>query len=156
MATDSLVPSIPPGPKGYNRFPKSERLSRQKDIEACLRTGKRYRHPLLTIYIRWREGGERRVGFSVGKKVARRAVERNRIKRWLREAYRTKRWAMREGFDLFVIAQPGCAAANFQEVDAALTELLVKAKVLKLPYQDGNEKGLAANQKAAGENSEVD
>jgi hypothetical protein len=39
MATDRLIPSIPPGPKGANRFPKSERLRRQKDIEACLREG---------------------------------------------------------------------------------------------------------------------
>ena len=43
---------------------------------------------------------------------------------------------MKEGVDLFVIAQPACAAANFQAVDAALTELLIAAKVLQLP--EGN------------------
>jgi len=133
MAIDRLISSFPPGPKGANRFPKSERLRRQKDIEACLREGKRYRHPLMTLYVRWREGSGRRIAFSVGRKVAKKATLRNRIKRWFREAYRTKRWAMKEGVDLFVIAQPACAAANFQSVNAALTELLLKAKVLKLP-----------------------
>jgi len=133
MATDCLTLSVLPGPKGANRFPKSERLRRQKDIEACLREGRRYRHALMTLYVRWREGNGRRIAFSVGRKVAKKATLRNRIKRWLREAYRTKRWAMKEGFDLFVVAQPACSAANFQAVDAALTELLLKAKVLQLP-----------------------
>ena len=136
MAVDCLMPIVPAGPKGANRFPKSERLRRQKDIEACLREGKRYRHPLMTLYVRWREGGGRRIAFSVGRKVAKKATKRNKIKRWLREAYRTKRWAMKEGVDLFVIAQPEIAAANFQTVDSALTELLVKAKVLQLPRRD--------------------
>jgi ribonuclease P protein component len=146
MAIDRLIPSIPPGPKGANRFPKSERLRRQKDIEACLREGKRYKHPLMTLYVRWREGGGKRIAFSVGRKVAKKATLRNQIKRWLREAYRTKRWAMKEGVDLFVIAQPACAAANFQSVDAALTELLLKAKVLQLPNWFG-EKGQNENPK---------
>ncbi len=137
MAIDRLVPVVPAGPKGTNRFPKSERLHRQKDIEACLREGKRYRHPLMTLYVRWREGRGRRIAFSVGRKVAKKATQRNKIKRWLREAYRTKRWAMKEGVDLFIIAQPGCAAANFQAVDAALTDLLVKARVLQLPNENG-------------------
>ena len=44
---------------------------------------------------------------------------------------------MKEGVDLFIIAQPECAAANFQAVDAALTELIVKAKVLQLPNENG-------------------
>ncbi len=133
MALDCVVPTVPPGPKGTNRFPKSERLSHQKDIEACLREGKRYRHPLMTLYVRWREGSGRRITFSVGRKVAKKATQRNKIKRWLREAYRTKRWAMKEGVDLFVIAQPECAAANFQAVNEALTILLIRAKVLQMP-----------------------
>jgi ribonuclease P protein component len=155
MATDRLIPSIPPGPKGANRFPKTERLRRQKDIEACLREGKRYKHPLMTLYVRWREGEGRRIAFSVGRKVSKKATLRNRIKRWLREAYRTKRWAMKEGVDLFVIAQPACAAANFQAVDAALTELLLKAKVLKLPDYVNSGGEPTGNQKTSDETSEV-
>ncbi len=121
---------IPPGPKGTNRFPKTERLCRQKDIQACLREGKQFRHPLLTLYVRWREDEQRRVAFSVGRRVAKKATKRNRIKRWLREAYRTKRWAMAKGVDLFFVAHPPIAAANFEAVDTALVELLLRAKVL--------------------------
>ena len=46
MATDRLAAQIPTGPKGSNRFPKAERLRRQRDIQACLREGKRYRNKL--------------------------------------------------------------------------------------------------------------
>jgi len=155
MAIDSLTFPVLPGPKGANRFPKTERLRRQKDIEACLREGKRYRPPLMTLYVRWREDSGRRIAFSVGRKVAKKATLRNRIKRWLREAYRTKRWAMKEGVDLFVIAQPACAATNFQAVDAALTELLLKAKVLQLPVCDSSGKEQTENPKTSDEASEV-
>ncbi|MFA0758995.1 MAG: hypothetical protein KEFWMYNX_000700 [Candidatus Fervidibacter sp.] len=124
---------VPVGPKGTNRFPPSERLCRQKEIQLCVREGKRLRHPLLTLYVRRREGAGRRVAFSVGRRVAKKATVRNKIKRWLREAYRTKRWALREGVDMLVVAQPPCAAANFHAVNAALTELLWQAGVLILP-----------------------
>lgn len=131
MALDRVT--MPSGPKGANRFPRAERLRRQKDIEACLRFGKRYRHPLLTLYVLWHgRQGVRRIAFAVGRKVARKATQRNRIKRWLREAYRTKRWAMADGVDLFVVAHPVCAAANFPAVDAALTEVLMQAQVLQV------------------------
>jgi len=155
MEADSLTFPVLPGPKGSNRFPKTERLCRQKDIEACLKGGKCYRHPLMSLYVRWREGKGRRIAFSVGRKVAKKATLRNRIKRWLREAYRTKRWAMKEGVDLFVIAQPACAAANFQAVDAVLTELLLKAKVLQLPSCDSSGKEPTENPKKSDETSEV-
>ncbi len=145
MAFDCLMPAGSAERKRDNRFPKSERLRRQKDIEACLREGKRYRHPLMTLYVLWREGSGRRIAFSVGRKVAKRATRRNKIKRWLREAYRIKRWAMREGVDLFVVAQPECAVANFQAIDAALTDLLVRAKVLQPP--NGDEQALEARGK---------
>ncbi|MFA0731416.1 MAG: hypothetical protein LKKZDAJK_001188 [Candidatus Fervidibacter sp.] len=140
MAVDRLMKPVPVGPKGTNRFPPSERLRRQKEIQACVREGKRFRHPLLTLYVRWRDGSGRRIAFSVGRRVAKKATVRNRIKRWLREAYRTKRWAMREGVDMFVVAQPSCAAANFQAVNAALTELLWRAGVLILPCPSEGER----------------
>lgn len=124
----SLV--LPSGPKGANRFPKSERMNRRKEIEACLGEGKRFRHQLLHIYVRWRGGEGRKIAFSVGKKGAKKATQRNRIRRQLREAYRRKRWALKEGFDLFVVAHPNCAVTNFQTIDKALTELLHKANLL--------------------------
>lgn len=132
MAVDRLMNQVPIGPKGANRFPSSERLRRQKDIQACLQEGKRFHHPLLSLWVRWREGTGRRVAFSVGRRVAKKATVRNRIKRWLREAYRTKRWAMREGVDMLVVAHLPCAVANFQAVNDALTKLLYRAGVLTL------------------------
>jgi len=78
-----------------------------------MREGKRFRHPLLTLYVRWREGAGRQVAFSVGRRVAKKATVRNKIKRWLREAYRTKRWAMREGVDMLIVAQPPALRQTF-------------------------------------------
>lgn len=126
---------LPERQRGANRFPKTERLRKRKDIEACLREGKRFRHPLLHLFVHWHDNKGRRIAFSVGRRVARKATQRNRLRRWLREAYRTKRWLLKDGVDLFVVAQPDAAAANFHAIDTALTELLLRAKVLQVPQQ---------------------
>ncbi len=131
MAVDRMRVPLPKGKRGENRFPKAERLRKRKEFEACLREGKRFSHPLLNLFVRWHGNEGRRIAFSVGRRVAKKATQRNRLRRWLREAYRTKRWLLKDGMDLFVVAQPACAAANFQAIDNALKELLQRARVLK-------------------------
>lgn len=49
-----------------------------------------------------------RLGITVGKKKVRRAVDRNQIKRIIRESYRLQQHKL-AGFDIIVIAKPGVA-----------------------------------------------
>ncbi|EGN76053.1 ribonuclease P protein component [Idiomarina sp. A28L] len=60
-----------------------------------------------------------RMGVTVSKKNAKRAVDRNRIKRIIRETYRLKQHKL-AGFDIIVIAKPGVMKLDNQ----ALRELL--------------------------------
>lgn len=72
-------------------FAKSERLKHRKLFEALFTGSNRHlKHPLLCLYQTTTLPTDEpiQVGFAVPKKHFKTAVERNQIKRWLREAYR--------------------------------------------------------------------
>ena len=66
-----------------------------------------------------------RAGFSVSKRVGG-AVRRNTVKRRLREAVR-KLAPPESSVDLVLIARPEIAEANYQRIEAAVTDVLARA-----------------------------
>jgi ribonuclease P protein component len=69
------------------RFSRPERLQRRADFDRVYRTGRRIFSARLTVFFLPRESGPARIGFTVGRALGG-AVERNRIRRRLREAAR--------------------------------------------------------------------
>ena len=96
-----------PDEKGRKRW----RLSRSGDFDRAYRDGKSHanRHVVLYAFPRDAEdGGEVRLGVSVGRKVGG-AVERNKVKRTMREAF----WSLSErlpaGHDFVLVGRSGVA-----------------------------------------------
>jgi ribonuclease P protein component len=72
-------------------YPKKEKLKNQKLIEKLFLEGKSISvFPLRMIYLQttFEDGSKLKTGVSVSKRNLKKAVDRNRIKRLLREAYR--------------------------------------------------------------------
>ncbi len=77
-----------------NRFPKEEKLISRKQIRYLFSEGKRfYKYPINILYCNSERKLERGVQVLIGasKKRFKKASQRNRIKRLLREAYRLER-----------------------------------------------------------------
>ena len=74
-------------------FPKHERLKKRKDIESLMERGKRFRKEGIgvTFLILPNETPGAAAAFSVSKRRFKRAVDRNTIKRKMREAYRLQK-----------------------------------------------------------------
>jgi ribonuclease P protein component len=114
---------------GNLRFTKAERLSRRSWIQRLFREGKSFTvYPLRVL---WMSAPEpvtaHQVMFSVPAGTVGRAVDRNRIKRRLREAYRLSREAL-PGSPNFLIAYIylGKPGVPYRELAAKLTSTLAR------------------------------
>jgi ribonuclease P protein component len=121
-----------PGERGGRRRPRRQRLSRSAEFDRVYREGKSHANRYLVIYSFPRETDDAspRLGVSVGRKVGG-AVERNRVKRLLREAFWATADELPDGHDFVVVARPDSAELASREgesgVERSLRELLEKA-----------------------------
>jgi len=87
-------------PKTFG-FPKAERLCGKKKIEELFADGSSFfLHPFLVKYLPVVQGPHRLL-ITVPKKKFKRAVDRNRIKRLIREAYRLHKHRLCDQPDVF-------------------------------------------------------
>ncbi|HEY8733721.1 MAG TPA: ribonuclease P protein component [Puia sp.] len=116
-----------------NSLGKSERLKSRKQIDILFESGKKItQFPFLLIFIKEAGRDGLKAGFTVSSKNFPRAVDRNRIKRLTREAYRVQKkelemFALRNEcvLHLFFI-YTGKEIASYQEIFSRLKQLLDK------------------------------
>jgi ribonuclease P protein component len=72
----------------------ARRLGRKAEFEGLLRHGARHSIDGYTFYVAKRDTGNPRLGMLVSRKHAARAVERNRLKRCIREAFRLEQLSL--------------------------------------------------------------
>jgi ribonuclease P protein component len=111
---------------------RANRLSRSRDFDAVYRQGRSVSSRYLVLY--WfpqEEPSAPRFGFSVPRSAGG-AVERNRIKRQLREVWRARLERVPPGHDYVLIVRPGLpdavAANGFEWLGERVDEVLPQTK----------------------------
>ncbi|MBI2767285.1 MAG: ribonuclease P protein component [Chloroflexi bacterium] len=104
-------------------------LRKGEEFDTAYRQGTVVSGPLLVIRHRQTGSGDVRWGFAVGKRLAKRAVDRNRVKRRLVDIFR--RIAIVPGTDIVVVARAGSVEASYAELQRCLEAGLRRAGVVE-------------------------
>ncbi|HRR35242.1 MAG TPA: ribonuclease P protein component [Kiritimatiellia bacterium] len=118
-----------PNGDGPLPLPGPFRLDASKYARIFARKRPVYGRTLVMWVSRGTDAG-RRAGVVVSKRTFRRAVDRNRAKRLLREVFRLSRHRLAPDVDVILIARAGIAGKRCQEVMRDLEAVYVRAKVL--------------------------
>ena len=106
-----------PGPGKQARFTRSMRLLRHSDFERVYKKGRRHFAAHMTVFYLRREQGEGlRIGFTVSRALGG-AVERNRMKRRLRESVRLRWPGMRFPLDVVINPKKSVLRVEFAELE---------------------------------------
>ncbi|HLS08926.1 ribonuclease P protein component [Lentibacillus sp.] len=109
---------------------KKYRIKDNKEFQYVFKHGNSFANRELVLYYIEKPGQQHfRIGLSVGKKLGN-AVMRNRIKRYLRQAFLELEGYIRPTTDIIIIARYPTRQMNFHDVKKSLVHLLSKKRLL--------------------------
>jgi len=105
------------------------RLKKKKDFEKIARSGKTVNSDFLVLKVASNDIKETRVGFVCSKKISKKAITRNRIKRQLREVVKKNLPDLKQGYDIVLFSKTGILNKDFFEIKADAEKAFKKAKL---------------------------
>jgi ribonuclease P protein component len=103
-------------------------LRRRADFEAIGRHGQARATPQLVLRWMRTDRAESRIGLSTPRSLGG-AIQRNRVRRRLRELVRARLERIGPGWDLLLIARPAAGDASQAELGAAIDALLDRSEI---------------------------
>ena len=105
---------------GAARFPRGVRLTGSAQFQRVFKKPRlRYTTAAIAVLAVDNNLGVARLGVAISRKVARRAVTRNRIKRVIRDSFRCQRQSL-PSMDIVVVGEPGADKKTNAELRDAL------------------------------------
>lgn len=96
-------------------FPKNLRIIKSDQFKSTFKSGKRLHSENFIFYILANNLDFPRIGISVGKKISLKAVERNKIKRLIRETFRTNK-SLFDKNDIVVVVKKNIKDKKLKEI----------------------------------------
>lgn len=109
-------------------------LKQNHEFRRLYNKGKSAASPYMAIYCRKNRRQVSRLGLTTGVKLGN-AVRRNRIRRRLREVYRTNEHRLLPGWDLVIVARVKSVYTSYGELERSFLALARKLELLA-PEED--------------------
>lgn len=110
---------------------KQYRLKKNKDFDLLFKKGKYVSNGLFFLVFKKNKLKNSRFGFIIGKKISKKAITRNKIRRKISEIIRMMMDNVKAGFDIVVGVKPDIIDKDYQEIKKELEGLFKKAKLTK-------------------------
>ncbi|WNZ48909.1 ribonuclease P protein component [Leptolyngbya boryana CZ1] len=111
-------------------LPQENRLRHRRDFDAVYQRGFRRGSRCFTLRVLKTPEQPTQIGISISKKVSKRAVIRNRIKRQVRAILRNFLPRLNAGFSIVIGVRIEAAECDYPQYLQELEQLLIKAEVL--------------------------
>lgn len=109
------------------------RLRKSSEFQRVRQQGRSVTSRLLTLAWTPNDVAELRIGFVVSKRISKRAVDRNHLKRLLSEAIRPHLRGLPPGWDLVFSARRSTLAADLSTLEQDISALLRRARLQARP-----------------------
>jgi ribonuclease P protein component len=122
------------------RFPRTARLLAKVQFDAAFADGRRCASRFFRATVTSASGADAALGLAVSRRVSKLAVQRNRLKRQVRESFRHARQGL-PALNVVVSAKPEAVAAANSALQQDLAKLWQRIAALKAPTHSGTMRG---------------
>lgn len=107
---------------------RENRITRRKDFEEVKKKGRIYHSPLFGVLVLKTGDKTKEFGIVISKKISKKAVERNKVKRLLAEGIRKNLGKINEGYRMVFLVKATILGKKSEEIEEEVIRLL---KLLK-------------------------
>jgi ribonuclease P protein component len=112
-------------------LPVKNRLIGNLSYDKAKKKGKMYQSDSFGILVRDRkDNNPSKFGIIVSTKISKKAVDRNRIKRMLREAIKESLDKIEDGKDIVVLSRKGLLNIDKRDLESEFSRILKEAKLI--------------------------
>ena len=109
-------------------------LKQNHEFRRLYSKGRNAASPYFAVYCRRTGRPYSRLGLTTGVKLGN-AVKRNRVRRRMRELYRTNESKLRPGYDIVMVARTRAIFARYRDLESSFLRLMKKLE-LTLPREE--------------------
>ena len=107
-------------------------MKRNNDFKKVFEKGKYFQKNFIKIKYLKNGLDKNQFGLIVGIKISKKAVERNRIKRWVEEIIHLNSDQIKTGFNIIIMFNPDIIEKKYSQVEEELINLLKESKIWNL------------------------
>jgi len=110
---------------------KNQRIRKNKDFKVIFNEGRFFQDPFFLLKFKDNNLKKTRFGFVVSLKISKKAVDRNRIKRQLRESVKSIQESVKNGLDVVFVAKKAILHKETKDIKKRVLNAFKRSKILQ-------------------------
>ena len=110
----------------HQEFPKTDRILKRDLFRRVYEQGRKLQFRYFTAFILAKQDNGPRIGVTATRKIGN-AVQRNRARRLVREAFRKNKWLAPDGVDIVINVKRPLVEAHYRDFESEFVAFLERA-----------------------------